>query len=109
MTMKSMGYLFGHKGKGITSDEEGLGEVGSGGNQGSYRFTTPRQPKKRGWSTQWTKGIILRNGGFVGDWWILVDGGVDMTLIQAYIDVQKLELRMALSSNIHVFLMSYIT
>jgi hypothetical protein len=49
------------------------------------RVTVPRWPESRGWIVWWMRGGSWRNGGYGFD----MDGGVEMTLIQSYIDIQK--------------------
>ena len=62
------GNLLGDKRKGITSIEEGLGEVSGVGQPGDCKCTTPRWPESKEWSVLWMRGGSWRNGGIAGGW-----------------------------------------
>jgi hypothetical protein len=63
MREESMGNLLGKEGRGITSVEEGLGEVNGVSLLGNCRYAAPGWPESREWSVWWMRGGSWRNGG----------------------------------------------
>ena len=62
MRMEGKGNLFGYKGRGIISSDEGLDEVDCVGveiNQGDCRFTAPQMAKEKGMEHLVDKGWLL--------------------------------------------------
>ena len=67
-----MGNLLGDEGRGITSVEEGLGEV-SGVGVEVIQLTADAlllEGQSREWSIWWMRGGSWRNGSIVGGWWV---------------------------------------
>ena len=65
--------MFSDEGRGITSVEEGLGEVRGvmcGGHLGDCRSAAPGWPESREWSVCWMRGGSWKNGGIAGGWWV---------------------------------------
>ena len=67
------GNLLGDEGRGITSVEEGLGEVSGVAVEvhlGGCRYAAPGWPESREWSVWWMRGGSWKNGGIAVDWWV---------------------------------------
>ena len=68
---EGMGNLLGYEGRGITSVEEGLGEVSGVGVEVIWvtaETPPPRWPESRELSVWWMKGGSWKNGGIAGGW-----------------------------------------